>query len=309
MKKVLIMLSTYNGNKYLREQLDSLYRQENVDIHILVRDDGSFDKTLEILSEYQIQYGKMTICAESNIGPAESFHRLMAYASDNFIDFDYYSFCDQDDVWMSSKLYNAAQRLEGKDNALYYCNALIMDSDLNIVGERGVKQDVSLQYVIFRQPALGCTQVMTKLFFMTCAKLSRLYLESNPPSVVMHDAFIIWISRMIKTEVVVDDSIFILYRQHGGNVTLHNDANIKNKILRVKKRIKQQRGNKYTNLQILNKLLRGELTENAIDVFRRMTNYQTSFLKTLSFAWYMQCYYSDVGTKLLVLYSIIRRLF
>ncbi len=60
MERILVLLSTYNGHKYLREQLDSLYAQENVHLHILVRDDGSKDETIEILNEYKNRNGKMT---------------------------------------------------------------------------------------------------------------------------------------------------------------------------------------------------------------------------------------------------------
>ncbi len=309
MKRILIMLSTYNGHKYLREQLDSLYKQKNVDIHILVRDDGSVDDTLDILSEYQNKFGKMTICADSNIGAAKSFHKLMAYANDKFSNFDYYSFCDQDDVWMENKLYAASQELEGKYNALYYCNALTTNSKLEITGEHGVKKEICLQYVMFRQPALGCTQVMTNSFFRTCADISRKYVERNPSYIILHDKFTIWISQMIETEVVVDDTAYMLYRQHGDNVASHTDENIKNKIQRVHKRISQQRGSLSESLLIISELLGNRLTNNAVDVFCRMSNYQDSISKTIAFACYMQQYYSNWGIKLLALYSIVRRLY
>ena len=102
--KVLILVSTYNGEKYLPEQLDSLYAQEGVDIHILVRDDGSKDNTIGILKNYQGSKGKMTIIEGENIGAGQSFLALINEATTNYPDYDYYAFCDQDDVWYGNKV-------------------------------------------------------------------------------------------------------------------------------------------------------------------------------------------------------------
>ena len=104
MCSVLVMLSTYNGEKFLAQQLDSLYKQKKVDVFILVRDDGSNDKTLEILNQYKDKYGKMIVLAQSNIGVAQSFFSLMYYAVTEMPKFDFYAFCDQDDVWFENKL-------------------------------------------------------------------------------------------------------------------------------------------------------------------------------------------------------------
>lgn len=308
MKRILIILSTYNGSKFLPEQLNSLYRQKNVDIHILVRDDGSKDNTIDILTEYKNKFGRMTIYAESNVGVHRSFHKLMGYASDKFPDFDYYSFCDQDDVWLEDKLYVATQLLGDKVNALYYCNAFITNSKLEIISDIGIQEQICLQYVIFRQPALGCTQVMTNSFFKTCANLSKKYLSCNPSGIVIHDYFTILISQMTETHVIADKAAHILYRQHGNNVTKHTREKIRHKIQRVNKRLKQQSGIKYTCFQILCKFLEDRLTNNASNLYYRMQNYQNSILKTLSFAWYMQHYYSKLNIKLYVLYCITKRL-
>ena len=100
-------MSTFNGEKYLQEQLNSLFNQENIKLDILVRDDNSTDKTKEILDRNHIKWytGK-------NLKPAKSFFDLIKKSGD----FEYYAFCDQDDVWDNKKLYIAIKKLEKCNN-------------------------------------------------------------------------------------------------------------------------------------------------------------------------------------------------
>ena len=96
MNKILILMSTYNGEKYLSEQLNSLLLQENVNIKILIRDDGSTDNTHKILNFYSSNYPNISWYTGENKGPALSFMDLLFNAPES----DYYAFCDQDDVWL-----------------------------------------------------------------------------------------------------------------------------------------------------------------------------------------------------------------
>lgn len=309
MNRVLIMLSTYNGHKYLREQLDSLYQQKDIDFHILVRDDGSKDNTVEILKDYQHKYGKMTIYADENMGATMSFHTLMSYAYKDFSNFDFYAFSDQDDVWLEDKLYTATEQLYTNNGDLYYCNAIVTDADLNKISYLGCKQDLNLQYLMFRQPALGCTQVMTKQYFTFCTELFKDYVEKTPPLIELHDVWTMWISQMTGANVIADDDAHMLYRQHGNNVTTHNKEGVLQKIRRVSKRNRKHKGYTSSNLKIIGELLRSQLTSNAKDVLNRMYDYKSSTLKTLSFAFYMQKYFKSLSIKAMVIYRIIYRLY
>lgn len=303
------MLSTYNGQRYIREQLDSLYQQKDIDFHILVRDDGSKDNTVEILKDYQKKYGKMTIHVDENMGAAMSFHTLMSYAYKDFSNFDFYAFSDQDDVWLEDKLYTATEQLSTNNGDLYYCNAIVTDADLNKISYLGCKQDLSLQYLMFRQPALGCTQVMTKQYFSFCTELFQDYVQKTPPLIELHDVWTMWISQMIGAKVIVDDDAHMLYRQHGNNVTTHNREGVLQKMRRVSKRNRKHKGCAYSNLKIIGELLQNQLTPNAKDVLNRMYDYKSSILKTLSFAFYMQKYFKSLSIKAMVIYRIIYRLY
>ena len=105
-KKVAIIMSTYNGEKYIKEQLDSLFNHTYKNIEIYVRDDGSKDKTVEILREYE-KNGKIHLFVKENKGFIKSFFECLSFCDDA----DYYSFCDQDDVWYEDKVERAVNAL------------------------------------------------------------------------------------------------------------------------------------------------------------------------------------------------------
>ena len=126
-KKVVILLSTYNGAKYLRELLDSLLNQSHKNISILVRDDGSTDATLELLAEYGNKYNNITYYKGENLKPARSFMDLLKQSEDA----DYYALSDQDDVWLPDKIEIAIKQLEANKADLYHSAFQMTDSNLN----------------------------------------------------------------------------------------------------------------------------------------------------------------------------------
>ena len=108
MEKVLVLMATYNGEKYLQEQLDSIYRQKNVMVDVLVRDDGSSDLTQEIL-EMNSKTKNLTWYSGEHKNVQKGFFELMRKAA--MLDYEYYAFCDQDDVWFDDKLSIAISRI------------------------------------------------------------------------------------------------------------------------------------------------------------------------------------------------------
>ena len=118
---ITVLMSTYNGEKYLREQIESILNQKNVRVQILVRDDGSTDHTHIILDEYQ-KNGKLNWYTGMNLKSSKSFMNLVTKAPET----EYYAFCDQDDVWNNDKLYRAVNKLKSMGNMniprLYSCN-------------------------------------------------------------------------------------------------------------------------------------------------------------------------------------------
>lgn len=217
MKRVLVLMSTYNGEKFLGEQLDSLYNQTGVDLHILVRDDGSVDTTIEILKKYSETKGKLEILQGKNVGASKSFFEVVHYAQTQLPKFDYYAFCDQDDVWLPDKLISAVDLLEDKGfNKLYFCRANYVDINLNFIGTAPAIKFFDYTTCIYRNPALGCTMVFDRILLdIFCRAYSKIDTIN-----CLHDAWMFECALFTGAKVVADSDIHILYRQHGRNVTL-----------------------------------------------------------------------------------------
>src|SRR5574344_1284030 len=106
MDKVNVLLSSYNGEKYIKTLLDSVLSQENVDVDLLVRDDASSDTTIDILQSYQAKK-QLNLLQGENMGPARSFLFLLQHSHDA----NYYAFADEDDFWEKEKLSVAIEKL------------------------------------------------------------------------------------------------------------------------------------------------------------------------------------------------------
>lgn len=209
MEKVLILMSTYNGEKYLREQLDSIINQRNVKIEILVRDDGSTDSTIDILKEYE-KKGNLKWYKGENLKPAKSFMDLLnkAYVA------DYYAFCDQDDYWQEEKMIKAIERLQEKENKngkLYFSALNVVDEDLNELYKELVIPNLDFKTEMIKNYATGCTMVFDKTLKDIVNKNVYNYIE-------MHDSLICKIAYLNDSYIYIDDNSYILYRQHGDNV-------------------------------------------------------------------------------------------
>lgn len=209
MKKVTILLSSFNGEAYLEEQLGSIVAQKDVQTTILVRDDGSSDRTCDILSQWQ-QKADLSWYRGENIGPARSFMDLLRQAGDSC----YYAFSDQDDYWLSDKLKAAVDKLElyEKRPALYFCQTELVDKNLNRVNSVVIHPRLTFGEALVYQFVGGCTMVMNRA-------LRDIILKYDPQYLSMHDVWIYDVAQAIGAHVVFDHIPHILYRQHGGNVT------------------------------------------------------------------------------------------
>nr|WP_303104047.1 glycosyltransferase [Megamonas funiformis] len=152
-------MSTYNGENYLEEQIESLRKQKDVDIKILVRDDGSKDNTVKILEKYKKE-GILDFYKGNNVGYAKSFLHLLT----NNIEADYYAFCDQDDVWLPDKLIKAIEKINENEKPSLYASALKrVDENLKFLGIQSFKNlKLTLGAEFTRHRLAGCTFVFNK---------------------------------------------------------------------------------------------------------------------------------------------------
>ena len=307
MNKVLIMLSTYNGQKYLREQLDSLYAQEGVDIHILVRDDGSKDDTLEILKDYKEHKGKMTILPTPNVGAAKSFHFLAHSALYEMQMFDYYAFCDQDDVWLKDKLYKSCISLN-KSTAqykLYYGPAILVDGCLNPLETASTKIVNNLEANIFASRSLGCTQVFNKALLEKFVSLFDYITNANSNDFIpLHDGWISLIAYALDADVMVGEEPLIFYRQHGHNVVGANE----NYFIRTKKRLKRfVNGScpKSSKCKLVLKYLGDDIPQANYQLLDLCANYKDSVAKRIRLATTSNMYQYSVADNIGLLATIV----
>lgn len=206
---VCVMMSTYNGEKYLSQSIKSILSQKKVRINLIIRDDGSTDNTIKIIEKYQNDHRVKYYIGE-NKGPALSFIDLLFKVGS----YDYYAFSDQDDYWEVNKIYEAIRALESYESipALYSSLAEVVDEQLNSVNRfYGTQKKYNFLTQLARSNAIGCTMVFNKKLFCE-AKRHR------PQYICMHDQWINIICKALDGIEIRDGRSFIKYRQHSGNV-------------------------------------------------------------------------------------------
>ena len=209
--RIAVLLSTFNGEKYLTTQLDSIINQTcSESISIIVRDDGSTDGTVEILEKYAKE-GKLTWSCGESLGPARSFLTLMKENPE----YDYYAFADQDDYWEKYKIEIGLRYIAGIDKpAIFFSNGYLVDSELNSLG-RNVRKTIpriNLMTILCSGGTHGCTMLFNR-------KMNDLISKAGiPESVRMHDQYVPSVCLMFGGEIVYKDVCLIKYRQHQMNV-------------------------------------------------------------------------------------------
>lgn len=211
MKKVQVLLSSYNGEKYLAAQLESILAQDYEEISILIRDDGSTDRTLEIIQYYADKYANIAYYVGKNLGVQQSFFQLMQHADKMA---DYYAFSDQDDVWLPEKVRQAVQLLEKQDQSLpllYASKTTLVDAELKEIPIRKKRVKIRPEFgnALVENVCTGCTEVFNR-------RLLELVTKQTPTYAIMHD----WWLYLCATAfgwVYYDVNSYILYRQHGNN--------------------------------------------------------------------------------------------
>lgn len=213
MKSVLVLMSTYNGEKYLSEQIESILSQQGVDVHLLIRDDGSSDSTLFFLDKYE-KSANIEYIKGINKGCASSFALLLLEAYKVRFNYDFFAFADQDDVWFLDKLQTAVVCLSAfsEEMPIMYCsNLLVVDSNLNRKGlYHPCVVNLSVGNSLIESIATGCTMVFNR-------QVIELFYNYTPQTIRLHD---LWIYHMcmLLGKVYYDPTPHIYYRQHGDNV-------------------------------------------------------------------------------------------
>lgn len=221
MNRISILLSTYNGEKYLKEQLESILSQSFNDFKVLVRDDGSTDNTVTILKKYQKIYpNKIDILADNgeNLRSSRSFMKLL----ENNVS-DYVMFADQDDVWNADKIEKTYQKMQEIENMygkntplLIHSNLTVTDQKLDILAPSFWKfQNINpnkqkLSDFLVDNNVTGCTMMINRALAEK--------VQTIPQEAIMHDWWIAMVASVFGKIAYIDEPL-MLYRQHGKNDT------------------------------------------------------------------------------------------
>ncbi len=274
----VVLLSTYNGEKYLAEQLDSLLAQDYTDILIHIRDDGSADSTRLILDRYAARYKNISVVRGDNLGVAQSFFQLLQNADETA---DYFAFCDQDDVWLPNKLSRAASALseiDAQTPALYFSSFELVDEQLNHLGYPPPFRYIGFQNALVQNVATGCTVVLNRAG--RALVLSRL-----PEHVIMHD----WWSYLVMSalgKLVYDDAVTVKYRQHASNAVGYGSSPLHRFGKKIARFTSQNLPIFYAHRQAqeLNRLYADALSQNDLKTLDSFIHSKQSFLSRIRYA-------------------------
>lgn len=234
MDRVYVLLSTYNGEKYLKRQLDSILGQQGVDVRLWVRDDGSKDGTTAILREYQSRYDNITLFEEKNVGYIKSFMWLVNRVDNEKAAF--YAFSDQDDVWDPQKLSAGVEMLKKLDASkplAYYSDLKVVDQDEHFIRRANVWEGRIDKYMLSVFIGIrGCTMVFNDV-------LHAMLKPYEIQDISGHDTYVALIAFWLG-QMVYDENAYINYRQTGSNLSITGTSSwdkLKKNFVYVKKRL------------------------------------------------------------------------
>lgn len=220
---VAICMATFNGEKFIEAQLQSILRQTNENWVLFIRDDHSHDKTIEILKDYVSRYEHKMILIEdpslSGGSAKQNFAAILSWVSEKYT-FPYFMFADQDDIWLESKIEKSLdllKRNECQSNMpmLVHTDLAVVDKELRVLGEsffryKSLNPSVQdLRHLLIQNNVTGCTMLWNKA-------LNDL-VDLNKNGIVMHDWWIA-LTASVFGKILCLEEPTILYRQHRNNV-------------------------------------------------------------------------------------------
>ncbi len=211
MPKVNILMSTYNGEKFVAEQIESIQKQTFQEWNLIIRDDGSRDKTVQIVNRFASEDARIKVIEAKNVGVIQSFYKLVKEATA-----DFYFFADQDDYWLPEKLEIILQEAQKHDNnipTMYYTDLKIVDKQLKVLSESMIRS----------QSVHANTELVQELTENTvtggASMINHALAEEwqTTDDIIMHDWYLALLATAIGELVYIDKPTH-LYRQHDANV-------------------------------------------------------------------------------------------
>ena len=214
MDKIDILMATYNGEKYLADQIESILNQKYANFNLIISDDNSTDSTKQILREYEKKDDRIKVFFnKKNIGSNENFKKLLKKVESKF-----FMFCDQDDIWYETKIEESLKKMQNDDADLIFTDLEIVDSNLNVINEsfnkkkkyyRKIIKYHDLRRVFLYNVVTGCTILCKSKYINDILKFTD---NKN----ILHD-HIVALLVSLKGKVTYLNKPTVKYRQHTNN--------------------------------------------------------------------------------------------
>lgn len=308
---ISIAMATYNGENYIREQLDSVLVQTINDFELIICDDCSKDSTIQILKEYEQKDNRIHVYFnENNLGFKKNFEKIM-----NLCKGDYIAFCDQDDIWTPDHLEVLLNNIGTHD--MIGGNAELIDMDGKSMGYT-MKDVLNISYIPDDKKLLGDHLLHTNVFQGTASMITSSLKQKMlpiPELVPFHDYWAAIIASFFNGCVYVDD-VILKYRQHGGNVTENKKFSYKRIIKgwfnknKIRKSLKEQisflsmllEAGIITDIEQINKI------KDARKYYEDIYNHKNISVVKYFIHNYDSIYYGQVQSKKLKIGRFIKKL-
>lgn len=216
--RIAVVMSVYNGEAHLVEQIESVLNQVDVDVTLFVRDDGSSDGSLNILADYE-KKGLIRLFRGENVGVVPSFLSLVELVDEGY---SYIALCDQDDIWRSEKLNRALAVMGERDQDIpqLYCSEYIFcDAEMNQIAPSKLNRTgVNFDKMLYENMVSGNTVVINRV-------LADAVIQGGIEGVYCHDWWIALVASALG-ELTYDDYPSLYYRRTGSNVSPTGNSGI-----------------------------------------------------------------------------------
>jgi glycosyltransferase involved in cell wall biosynthesis len=204
--KVTVLLATFNGEKFLEEQLTSLFDQQDVDIEVMANDDGSTDGTLKVLQRWKNSGLIVSISHSNRIGASGAFLTLLQKCEEK----QYVAFCDQDDIWKPRKLISQVESLDGDYPQLVFSRRFYIDEQNKAFGiSPSISKEISFGNALIENIAHGNTQLLN-------ASAVRVVNTSAVIDIGNYDSWTNLLINAVGKCKIIDEPL-VLYRVHKNN--------------------------------------------------------------------------------------------
>ena len=233
---IAILMATYNGEKYLREQIDSILSQTYRDWHLFIHDDGSEDGTIVILKEYKDKHPTRITIMDYPLqgGACRNFLGMLER-----VEADYYMFCDQDDVWLPKKIEMSLRAMYEMEKEykgipiIVNTDLMVVDNNLGMIAHsfweyEGIYPEFIRGY--YDNAAVNSVTGCTMLFNSKVKEL----MPNPSKNTLMHDTWLTLSTYANYGKVVYLQERTVNYRQHGSNVLGARDISKNSIIHRMK---------------------------------------------------------------------------